>query len=138
MLHPDLENSIRINHETNLDTIVQLLAIYQQLSKEQQEQANITAENIVLEASYADTKTLTKVIPTSNDNVTIAHTRYQSLRQVSVKLKNDIVMTCDSSKPIVINLHKEKQCLKEDVSTIITQLEKKTQLQADDIHYDAY
>lgn len=138
LLHPDLKNSIRINPETNLDTIVQLLAIYQQLSKEQQEQTNVTAENIVLEASHADTKTLTELTPTSNGNVTVTHTRYQSLRQVTVKLKNDLVMTCNSAKPIVIKLFGEKQCLKEDVSTIIAQLEKETQLQADDNHYGAY
>lgn len=138
LLHPDLKNSIRINHETNLDTIVQLLAIYQQLSKEQQEQANVTAENIVLEAFHADTETLTKLTPTSDSYVDITHTRYQSLRQVVVKLKNDLVMTCDSAKPIVIKLHGEKQCPKENVSTAITQLEKETQLQADDNHYGAY
>ena len=138
LLHPDLKNSIRINHETNLDTIVQLLAIYQQLSKEQQEQANVTTENILLETSQADTKTLTKLTPTSDGYVDISHTRYQSLRQVIVKLKNDLVMTCDSAKPIVIKLHGEKQCPKEDVSTVIAQLEKETGLQSDDIHYGAY
>lgn len=47
-------------------------------------------------------------------------------------------MTCDSAKPIVIKLHGEKQCPKENVSTAITQLEKETQLQADDNHYGAY
>lgn len=138
LLHPDLKNSIRINLETNLDTIVQLLAIYQQLSKEQRAQANVTAENIVLEASHADTKTLTELAPTSNGDVTITHTRYQTSRQVVVKLKNDLVMTCDSAKPIVIKLHGEKQCPKEDISTIIAQLEKETQLQADDSHYGVY
>lgn len=138
LLHPDLKNSIRINHETNLDTIVQLLAIYQQLSKEQQAQANVTAENIVLEASHVDTETLTELTPTSEGNVIITHTRYQSLRQVVVKLKNDLVMTCDSAKPIVIKLHGEKQCPKKDVSTAIAQLEKETQLQADDSHYGTY
>ena len=138
LLHPDLKNSIRINHETNLDTIVQLLAIYQQLSKEQRAQANVTAENIVLEASHADTETLTELTPTSNGYVTITHTRYQTLRQVVVKLKNDLVMTCDSSKPIVIKLHGEKQCPKENASAVIAQLEKETQLQADDNHYGAY
>lgn len=138
LLHPDLKNSIRINHENNLDTIVQLLAIYQQLSKEQQEQTNVTAENIVLEASHADTETLTELTPTSDGYVDITHTRYQSLRQVVVKLKNDLVMTCDSEKPIVIKLFCEKQCPKENVSTAIAQLEKETQLQADDIHYGTY
>lgn len=138
MLRPDLKNSIKINPKTNLDTIVQLLAIYQQLSKEQQEQTNVTAENIVLETSQADTETLTELAPTSDSYVDITHTRYQSLRQVTVKLKNDLVMTCNSAKPIVIKLFGEKQCLKEDVSTIIAQLEKETGLQADDNHYGAY
>ena len=138
LLHPDLKNSIKINHKTDLKIIIQLLAIYQQLSKEQQAQTKVTAENIVLEASHADTETLTELTPTSDGYVDITHTRYQSLRQVVVKLKNDLVMTCDSAKPIVIKLHDEKQCPKENVSTVITQLEKKTQLQTDDNHYGAY
>ena len=138
LLHPDLKNSIKINHKTDLKIIIQLLAIYQQLSKEQQAQAKVTAENIVLEASHANTETLTELAPTSDGYIDISHTRYQSLRQVVVKLKNDLVMTCDSAKPIVIKLHSEKHCPKENVSTVITQLEKETQLQADDIHYGAY
>lgn len=138
MLNPDLKNSIKINHKTDLKIIIQLLAIYQQLSKEQQAQAKITAENIVLEASHADTETLTELAPTSDGYVDISHTRYQSLRQLVVKLKNDLVMTCDSAKPIAIKLHNDKQCQKEDVSEVLTQLEKETQLQADDIHYGAY
>lgn len=47
-------------------------------------------------------------------------------------------MTCDSLKPITIKLHGEKQCQKKDVSDALAQLEKETQLQADDIHYGAY
>jgi hypothetical protein len=138
LLHPDLKNSIKINHKTDLKIIIQLLAIYQQLSKEQQEQANVTAENIVLEASYADTETLTELAPAADGYVDLSHTRYQTLRHVTVKLKNNIVMTCDSSKPITIKLHNKKQCPKEDVSEVLAQLEKETQLQADDIHYGAY
>lgn len=138
LLHPDLKNSIRINHKTDLKIIIQLLTIYQQLSKEQQAQAKVTAENIVLEASHADTEVLTELAPAANGYVDISHTRYQSLRQVVVKLKNDLVMTCDSAKPIVIKLHSEKQCQKEDVSEILAQLEKKTQQQADNVHYGAY
>lgn len=138
LLHPDLKNSIKINHKTDLKIIIQLIAIYQQLSKEQQAQAKVTAENIVLEASHANTETLTKLAPTSDDYVDISHTRYQTLRQVTVKLKNNLIMTCDSAKPIVIKLFCDKQCPKEDVSKVITQLEKETQLQADDAHYGAY
>lgn len=138
LLHPDLKNNIKINHKTDLTIIIQLLDIYQQLSKEQQAQAKVTDENIVLEASHADTETVTELAPASDDYVDISHTRYQTLRQIVVKLKNDLIMTCDSAKPIVIKLHGEKQCLKKDVSTAITQLEKETQLQTDDIHYGAY
>jgi hypothetical protein len=138
LLHPDLKNSIKINHKTDLKIIIQLIAIYQQLSKEQQAQAKVTAENIVLEASHANTETLTKLAPTSDGYVDISHTRYQTLRQVTVKLKNNLIMTCDSAKPIVIKLFCDKQCPKEDVSKVITQLEKETQLQADDAHYGAY
>lgn len=138
LLHPDLKNSIRINHKTDLKIIIQLLAIYQQLSKEQQEQAKVTDKNILLETSHADTEILTELAPASNGYIDIAHTRYQTLRQVTVKLKNDIVMACDSSKPITIKLYSEKQCQKKDVSEVLAQLEKETQLQADDIHYSAY
>lgn len=138
LLHPKINNSIKVNDKSALETIIQLLDIYQQLSKEQQEQANVTAENIVLEASHADTETLTELTPAPDDYVDISHTRYQTLRQVTVKLKNDIVMTCDSSKPITIKLHSEKQCPKEDISEVLAQLEKETGLQADDIHYSAY
>ena len=42
LLHPDLKNSIKINHKTDLTIIIQLLDIYQQLSKEQQAQAKVT------------------------------------------------------------------------------------------------
>ena len=112
--------------------------VHQQLSKEQQEQTKVTDKNILLETSHADTKTLTELAPTSDGYVNISHTRYQSLRQVVVKLKNDLVMTCDSAKPIVIKLHSEKQCQKEDVSEVLAQLEKETQQQADDVHYGAY
>ena len=138
LLHPDLKNSIKINHKTDLKIIIQLIAIYQQLSKKQQEHAKMTDENILLETSQADTETLTELAPTSDNYVTIAHTRYQTLRQVTVKLKNNLIMTCDSAKPIVIKLFCDKQCPKEDVSKVITQLEKETQLQADDAHYGAY
>lgn len=112
LLHPDLKNSIRINHKTDLKIIIQLLAIYQQLSKEQQAQAKVTDKNILLETSHADTETLTELAPASDGYIDIAHTRYQTLRQVTVKLKNDIVMACDSSKPITIKLYSEKQCQK--------------------------
>lgn len=138
LLHPDLKNSIKINDKSALEIIIQLLDIYQQLSKEQQAQAKVNNENIVLEASHADTKTLTELAPASNGYIDIAHTHHQTLRQVTVKLKNDIVMTCDSSKPITIKLYSEKQCQKEDVSEVLAQLEKETQQQADDIHYGAY
>lgn len=138
LLHPDLKNSIKINHKTDLTIIIQLLNIYQQLSKEQQAQAKVTDENIVLKASHADTETLTELAPASDGYVDISHTRYQTLRQITVKLKNDIVMTCDSPKPITIKLHSEEQCQKKDVSEVLTQLEKETQQQADDIHYGAY
>lgn len=138
LLHPDLKNSIKINHKTDLTIIIQLLNIYQQLSKEQQAQAKVTDENIVLEASHADTETLTELAPASDSYIDITHTRYQTLRHVTVKLKNDIMMTCDSPKPITIKLHSEKQCPKEDISEVLAQLEKETQLQADDIHYGAY
>lgn len=138
LLHPDLKNSIKINHKTDLKIIIQLLTIYQRLSKEQQIQAKVTDKNILLETSHADTETLTELAPASNGYIDIAHTRYQTLRQVTVKLKNDIVMTCDSSKPITIKLYSEKQCQKEDVSEVLAQLEKETQQQADDIHYSAY
>lgn len=138
LLHPDLKNSIKINHKTDLKIIIQLLAIYQQLSKKQQEHAKVTAENILLEASQADTETITEITPASDGQVTITHTRYQTLRQVTVKLKNNLIMTCNSSKPITIKLFCDKQCPKENVSTVITQLEKETQQQADDAHYGAY
>lgn len=138
LLHPDLKNSIKINHKTDLTIIIQLLDIYQQLSKEQQAQAKVTDENIVLEASHADTETLTELTPAPDGYVDISHTRYQTLRHVTVKLKNDIVMTCNSPKPITIKLHSEKQCPKEDISEVLAQLEKETGLQADDIHYGAY
>lgn len=138
LLHPDLKNSIKINDKSALEIIIQLLDIYQQLSKEQQAQAKVNDENIVLEASHADTKTLTELAPTSDGYVDINHTRYQTLRQVTVKLNNDIIMTCNSPKPITIKLHSEKQCLKEDISEVLAQLEKETQQQADDIHYGAY
>lgn len=138
LLHPDLKNSIKINHKTDLKIIIQLLTIYQRLSKEQQVQAKVTDKNILLETSHADTETLTELAPASNGYIDIAHTRYQTLRQITVKLKNDIVMTCDSSKPITIKLYSEKQCQKEDVSEVLAQLEKETQQQADDIHYGAY
>lgn len=138
LLHPDLKNSIKINDKSALEIIIQLLDIYQQLSKEQQAQAKVTDKNILLETSHADTETLTELAPASNGYIDINHTRYQTLRQVTVKLKNDIVMTCDSSKSITIKLHSEKQCPKEDISEVLAQLEKETQLQADDIHYGAY
>lgn len=138
LLHPKINNSIKVNDKSALEIIIQLLDIYQQLSKEQQAQAKVTDENIVLEASHADTETLTELTPTSDGYVDISHTRYQTLRQVTVKLNSGIIMTCDSSKPITIKLHSEKQCRKEDVSEVLAQLEKETQQQADDIHYGAY
>lgn len=138
LLHPKINNSIKVNDKSALEIIIQLLNIYQQLSKEQQAQAKVTDENIVLEASHADTETLTELAPASDGYIDITHTRYQTLRHVTVKLKNDIVMTCDSPKPITIKLYSEKQCPKEDISEVLAQLEKETQLQADDIHYDAY
>ena len=98
----------------------------------------MTDENILLEASQTDTKTITEITSASDGQVTITHTRYQTLRQVTVKLKNNLIMTCDSAKPIFTKLFCDKQCPKEDVLKVITQLEKETQLQADDIHYGAY
>ena len=138
LLHPDIKNSIAIDKNINLETISRLRDIYQNLSRKNQIQTKINSENIIIEKDHADSKTVTELTPASDNYVTIAHTRYQTLHQVTLKLNNGIIMTCDSLKPITIKLHGEKQCQKKDVSDALTQLEKETQLQADDIHYGAY
>ena len=138
LLHPDIKNSIAIDKNINLETISQLRDIYQNLSRKDQIQAKVSSENILIEKDHADSKSITELTITSDGYVDIAHTRYQTLRQVTVKLNNGIIMTCDSLKPITIKLHGKKQCPKEDVSDVLAQLEKETQLQADDAHYSAY
>lgn len=138
LLHPDLKNSVAINKNTNLEIIIKLIDIYQQLSRKDRIQAKVTSENILIEKDYADNKSITELTVNTNDYVNISHTCYQTLHQVTTMLKTDIKMTCTSSKPITIKLQCDKQCPKEDVSEVLAQLEKETQLQADDIHYGAY
>ena len=138
LLHPDLIHSITIDKYTNLETIIKLMDIYKNLSSENQLLAKVTSESILIKKVQADSQTTTELTPTSDDHVNINHTCYQTLRRFTVMLKTGIKMTSDSSRPIAIKLHNDKQCPKEDVSEVLAQLEKETQLQADDIHYGAY
>lgn len=96
------------------------------------------SNSILIKKVQADSQTTTELTPTSDDHVNINHTCHQTLRRFTVMLKTGIKMTSDSSRPIAIKLHNDKKCPKEDVSEILAQLEKETQLQADDIHYGVY
>jgi len=138
LLHPDLKNSITIDKYTDLKIIIKLMDIYKKLSSENQLLANVTSESILIKKVQADSQTTTELTPTSDGYVNINHTCYQTLRRFTVMLKTGIKMTSDSSRPIAIKLHNDKQCPKEDVSEVLTQLEKETQLQTDDIHYGVY
>lgn len=131
LLHPDLKNSITIGKYTDLETIIKLMNICKNLSSEDQMQAKVTPNSIIIRKVQADGQTWTELTLASNGHVNIDHKRYQTLRRFTV-------MLTESSRPIAIKLHNDKQCPKEDVSKVLAQLEKETQLQADDIHYGAY
>lgn len=138
LLHPDLKNSITIGKYTDLETVVKLMDICKNLSSEDQMQAKVTSNSIIIRKVQADSQTWTELTLASNGHVNIKHTQYQTLRRFTVMLKTGIKMTSDSSRPVAVKLHNDKQCQKENVSDVLAQLEKETQLQADDIHYGAY
>lgn len=138
LLHPDLKNSITIGKYTDLEIVIKLIDICKNLSSEDQEQAKVTSNSIIIRKDQADSQTWTELTLASNGHVNINHKRYQTSRRFTVMLKSSIKMTSDSSRPVTIKLHNDKQCPKEDVSEVLAQLEKETQLQADDIHYGAY
>lgn len=138
LLHPDLKNSITIGKYTDLETIIKLMDICKNLSSEDQEQAKITPTSILIRKVQTDSQTWTDLTLASDNYVNIYHTRYQKLRRFTVMLKTGIKMTHDSSRPVAIKFQCHKKCPKEDISEVLAQLEKETQLQADDIHYGAY
>ena len=132
LCHPDFISTITIYKNTNLETIIQLLDIYKKLSSENQLLAKVTSENILIEKVQVGTKTIAELTPHADGYVDIKHTRYQTLRQFSAKLKNNMEMTCSSLRPIAIKLYDNEQCQKEDVSNVLAQLEEKTEQQAND------
>lgn len=138
LLHPDLENSITIGKYTDLEIIIKLMDICKNLSSEDQTHAKVTSNSILIRKVQADSQTWTELTLASNGHVNIYHTRYQKLRRFTVMLKTGIKMTHDSSRPVAIKFQCHKQCQKEDVSEVLAQLEKETQLQADNIHYGTY